>query len=400
MANYSDIQEITVDEAKSMILGLWSTLDLPNDIDWSEGSIPSMVLESAARIWNHGSLSAVAMKGLTVGENATGDMLTLWSWSMYRHERYGKSAAIWKVRLSCPVGVGPYTFEAGKAVVGAGIGSGSKTFRLISSTLVTAALPYTLTEGNYVDLAFEAEEPGADAGTISPATINRLVTTYAGVVVTGISTLASGADIETDAALKQRNSTWWATRNALTMTRDAYIYYARTAHPNVRRVELDATNPRGQFTLDVIIAGDSGSVGPAEEEAVATALRARMLKPIGDLLVVRSAPVALLQLIGSVYFYSGFSYLDVRNAINSALVEFTKSTSIGGDSYPEHGEHRIAKSLIEKALNGASVAGKPCVKMAVITSLVEYIEIPFDNIIGFDEIVWGYGGIMLYEVTS
>jgi hypothetical protein len=360
-----------------------------------------MILEAGAQMWHSGSLRAVAMKGMTLGEIATGEILDLWSKSVYNHVRFGSSPAIWLVQVVCAPGSGPYTITEGSMV----ITDGDSTYRVSADAatypeLAPYALPQTLTSGGSLNLAFVCEEPGSKGSIPSIGAINRLATTFTGVTVTNTSSLKSGVNKETDIELRRRNSAWWGTRNPLALTRDGYIYYALNANTSIRRVEIIGGNPRGPFSVDVVIAS---SVGPAEPEAIAdvlSALRGRLLDFIGDALEVRSATPVTPTVAGAVYYYSTFSALAVRGAINDALAAMVQSLPIGGQTFSGFGTHQVLRSQYEKAILSANIGGQSCVKLAVLTSPAEATTIGTDDVVTLGTITYGAGGLELYQVTE
>lgn len=401
MTELADIVEFPVADARLAILGAWEALGLPVDSSWEHGSIPSMILEAGAQMWHRESLTAVAMKGMTLGEIATGSMLDAHSRSFYGHTRFGSTPAIWLVQLVCAPGSGPYTITEGSMV----ITDGDSTYRVSADAtthpeVAPYVLPQTLTSGGSLNLAFVCEEPGSKGSIPSIGAINRLVTTFTGVTVTNTSLLKSGSDRETDVELRRRNSAWWGTRNPLALTRDGYIYYALSADPSVRRVEVIGGNPRGPFSVDVVIASASGQAEPAAVAAVLAKLRGRLLDFIGDALEVRSATPVTPTVTGAVYYYSTFSALAVQGAINDALAAMMRSLRIGGQTFTSFGAHQVLRSQYEKAIMSANIGGQPCVKLAVLTSPAEATTISRDDVVTLGTLTYGTGAIELYQVTE
>jgi uncharacterized phage protein gp47/JayE len=396
MAELADIQVVEIDDAKQQILDAWSGMELPTDLAFQNGTLPAMALEAGARLWNKQSQIAVASKGLTLGELATGDALTRWSKSVYNHDRFPAENASWKVRVTCAAGSGPYELTDGAMVAT----DGTYTFRLVDSSSLGVSFPYTLATGSYVDVVFDAEVAGIDSGLVAVGAINRLVTTYTGVTISNLSLLSAGSDAESDAQLRQRNSTKWATLNSLTMVKDAYIYYARAADSLVRRVILIGGNPRGAFTLDVVIAGDAGVLGSDPVTAVSNALKARLIDFVADRLEVRSAIAAAQTLQGHVYYLSSFSESAVRIAIQVAVNNLAKELPIGGASYVGYGDHRVLRSQWELAITNAVVGDQRCVKLVTLTSPAEAVELDIDEVAAPATLVWGAGNLELHPVPA
>lgn len=403
MGNLSEIVEVTKVEAFQQILDEWAALDLPVDASWEEGSFPAMVAAVGAIIRSAGSREAVALKSCTIGELLEGDALDLWSKSVYGHTRNKAETAVWLVRVSCSSGAGPYSITEGSMVAT----DGTLTFRVTSNaalfpSVAAYTLPANLPSSGYVDLAFYCETSGTAGGAIIAGAINRLLTTFAGVTVQSVTKLTGGADKETDTELKQRNSTWWATRNKLTLVRDAYIYYARSAHPEVKRVALDATNPRGAFTLDVYLAGDSGPVGSVVTAAVLADLQGRLSPEIAARLEVKDVTTYNLSVTGQIYYYSQFDVSAVQSAIISAVNELVKSLPIQGRPFGGFGPNRVLRSQFEKAIGNATINGEKCIDLVNLTGPAESTALSIGQVATciITSLSFSLGSIGLYAVQQ
>jgi hypothetical protein len=372
MVDFAEIREWTIDEAKTEILAAWATLEINEPLHFGEGSLPSLLLEASALMINKLSRMSVASRVLTLGELATGEALTLWSSSVYGHERYPATAARHRIGLTCAAGSGPHTFDIGSAVVA----SDSMTYRLVVPD-GTMTFPFVLSGGEVVYPEFEAEQPGVIGNQSVIGAINRMVTTYIGVTCANVnvgggrSETLLGSDSETDEQLRERNRTWWATLNPLTMTRDSVIYYARQARSTVRRVQVLDQNPHGEYTFDVILGGETGPATASDVTAVETALGNRLLAPFRDRMDVKAAIAHPFSLVGRVYYYSGFSEPMVQAAINISLATLGSSDidlPIGGQTFEGYGDHMVLRAQFEKAIEAAQIGGQPCVKLATLSS--------------------------------
>src|SRR5690606_5508813 len=127
----------------------------------------------------------------------------------------------------------------------------------------------TLNAGGTLTLQWEATLAGSQHN-VGNGQVTTLVTSRAGVSIsnpdsgsgTWFTTL--GQDEESDADLRIRNSTKWATLS-LEWVEAAYVYAARTL--GARKVKIDATNPRGPGSVDVYLAGDFAVYGTEQMEA-------------------------------------------------------------------------------------------------------------------------------------
>jgi len=194
-----------------------------------------------------------------------------------------------------------------------------------------------------------------------------MVTTYLGVTSSNTSLITPGEPRETDDELKLRNRTIWATRNPFALTADAYVYYALNAHSSVRRVCIVDDNPRGMYTVDVLVAGSTGAIAADETEvipAVQAAIFPKILKPFRERLLIAKATDLAIPLVGPVYYYSGFELTDVQRAITTAISNLAASIPIGGEYFEGYGNNRVLRAQIEKAIESANIGGQPCVKLA------------------------------------
>lgn len=363
MVNYSDIKEVTVGDAKQQILTWLQALRLPTT-SWHKFSVPMACVEIGARIWNKCSQIAAVLKTTLVGQDASGDALTVYSKAVYNHDRFPASAATHRIRLTCIAGAGPYTLDVDDVVAS----DGQYTYRLAAGLGVV--FPYQLQSGTNADFAFQAQELGEAPGMVALGTINRMVTTYAGVSCSNVETssgsgtslLTAGANEESEDELKERNATIWATRNPLALVQDAYVYYARNAASAVRRVRVDATNPRGAGTSDLYIAGSAGVVGETERAAVEADLKPRLIESIAQGLQVIPATANAFAFSGRVFHYSDVDQDILAPLVLAALDAAASAVPIGGEAYTGHGPNAVPRAIFEDALYDIEVGGLPAIK--------------------------------------
>lgn len=385
---YADIKEISIADAKRQILGWCEELKLPVAF-WGEGSLPMMVVEVGARIWNRSSITASALKTLFVGQDASNDILDVWSRSVYNHNRYPSSPAVHQCTLTCAAGSGPYTITEGSVVATDG------SYQLSNTTgHLDVEYPVTLPAGGTLALPFVVDKPGSAGSNITPGTINRLVTTMAGVTISnpeltgspGSSLLVAGADKESDAQLKERNATIWATRNILALPRDGYIYWARTV-PEVRRVGVIDNNPRGEFTVDVVLAGDTSGVGLDAVVDVEAVLRTKVLSSFFGGVSVYSATERAFTPVGKVFLRPGTDPVQAEVAIRKALVgnpddaadpvndtNLSRNLPVGGQTF-DGTNHQVLRAAFENAIRSATIGDQECVQYVALTSPAEYTTI-------------------------
>jgi hypothetical protein len=362
MVDYAEIVELSTDEAKQQILDIWAALNIDDPLHFGEGSLPGLQLEASAWMTNKLSRMAVASKVLTLGEVATGAALTLWSKSVYDHDRYPATAGEYQVLLTCASGSGPYTLNVGDMVVA----DDSTTFRL-TSPVSPATFPLTLATGTPITAIFSCEEPGL-AGAVVPSSINRLVTTYVGVTALGVTQVVNPRDEESDAEIRVRNRTKWATLNPMSLCKDSIIYYAMNTPnvQNVARVGVIDTNPRGQYTFDVVLGGQAGSSGSGDVTLVEAYLTTKFLAPFAARMEVYPSDPYYVAPRGTIYYYSGFSEADVKAAVERALIALSTTIAIGGDTWAGV-NNQLLRAQFEKAIEAATVGEQPCVKLCPLT---------------------------------
>jgi hypothetical protein len=362
MVDYAEIVELSTDEAKQQILDIWAALSITDPLHFGEGSLPGLQLEASAWMANKLSRMAVASKVLTLGEVATGAALTLWSKSVYDHDRYPATVGEYTVLLTCAAGSGPYTLNAGDMVVA----SDFTTFRL-TAPVSPATFPLTLATGTPISATFSCEVPGL-VGAVAPADIDRLVTTYVGVTVLGTAVVTSPRDEESDPEIRTRNRTKWATLNPMSLCKDSIIYYAMNTPnvENVARVGVIDTNPRGQYTFDVVLGGQAGPSGSGDVALVKAHLTTKFLAPFAARMEVYPSDSYYVTPAGTVYYYSGFSEDDVKDAIRVALTNLSTTISIGGDTWAGV-NNQLLRAQFEKAIEAATVGEQPCVKLCPLT---------------------------------
>lgn len=394
MVDYAEIRERSVDEFKQDLLEIWDTLGITEPLHYGEGSLPGMLYEAISRISNRFTRMAVASKVLTLGEEATGEALTLWSRSTYGHERKSSTAAVHPVTLTCATGSGPHSLDVGSVVCS----NGAVEFRL-SAPPTGDTWPVSLTSAAPKTFGFTCEELGS-VGATALRTITNMVTTYLGVTCSNNSAATTaGTDEETDAQLRTRNRTIWATRNPLSLTKDACEYFALAASDEIRRVRVVDNNPRGLYSVDLVLASDSG---PASAQAIATVqavFQGKLLNPFFSRWDFISASDVQLTLTGTVYYYSGFGEYQVKRAIQDAVNAFASDIPIGGFEFPGYGSNCLLRAQVEKVIEAATIAGQPCVKLAPLESPNTVVTLQPNDVVSF-VVSWGTYALNLIPFTE
>jgi hypothetical protein len=233
---------ITEAEAEAEVIQRLSELGFASK-GWQSGSmaltlgvkLPAWLISRFTRYIN-----AVAKAGSN--ETAEGDFQTRFSRSHYANERKVSVAAQYTVRHTVASGEGPHTgIQLGDLIAS----NGTHTYRNVTTADLTSAA--------VVDLVYEAEEPGSAANT-EDESITELVTPLAGVTITNPlgSILRAGSDKEQDAVLRTRNTDRWS-QLSIEAPADGYRGVCLGVE-GVDRCEVDDTNPRGPYTIDIYVA--------------------------------------------------------------------------------------------------------------------------------------------------
>jgi hypothetical protein len=356
--NWSDIVEVTHDEAKQTCLSYLETVGFAAT-SWQEGSVPLACVELSAEIWSQLSKVAVFLKTMGLNDTAEGDALTRYSSSQYDNDRNLATTAQREISLSCSVDAGPHTFNVGDIVIEHPDGP---TYRNVEDE--TNNYPVTLPSGGSVSsLFFDAEVAGEEANKGS-GTVNRMVTTLAGVTITSDQIQRTGTNAEADPRLQIRNKTKWALLTRYELIKDAVVQLALSASAGVTVVAVDDQNPRGPGTFNVYIAADVATAGTADEIAVYDLLRRYVLgsdapEPI---ILVKAADEQLLNITGTVYYKGAFFESDLQAATITALLEFIKTIPLGGFNYFPGPAQVVPKNDIEDVIREVRVSGQPVSK--------------------------------------
>jgi hypothetical protein len=361
--NWSDIVEVTHDEAKQTCLDYLETVGFAAT-SWQEGSVPLACVELSAEIWSQLSSVAVFLKTMGLNDTAQGDALTRYSSSQYDNERNLATNAQRLISLSCSVDAGPHTFNVGDVVIEHPDGP---TYRNVEDGV--NIYPVTLPSGGSVSsLIFEAEIAGEDANKGSN-TVNRIVTTLAGVTISSDQLLKSGANAESDPRLQQRNKTKWSLLTRYELIRDAVVQLTLSSSKGIQVVEVDDQNPRGAGTFDVWIAN---ALTPAADEDVTAAqtLLDRYIMGSGapdKPCLVRKALEQQLNITGTVYYKGATTEADMQSATLAALNEFIKTIPLGGFNFFPGPTQVVPKNDIEDVIREVRVADQRVSKTVVLT---------------------------------
>lgn len=325
---------VTRDDARKTVIAFLQSLGFRNAAAWQSGTLPrTMCVEVPALVLSDLSAQVAKLAAGGFSELAQGDWLTLYSLNAYDNERQeavrAKGACVLTVAST---GLTSYALKAGYVVA---VATNGQTFRNIEAA--------TLVKGTPLTLDFEADEPGS-AGNVAPNTVVALQTPLAGVAINNPPTASGhwltrfGADEESDAELRQRNRTKWATRSYAAPS-DAYKNWALETDAVITRsqvLEGDASEPGA---VKIYIAGVDGEL-PSEvagrvERYIEGTLEVEyggdgiVRRPLGALVHCYSADALTVTVAGTVYYAPEYA-ATVQQGISTALKALFDAWPIGG----------------------------------------------------------------------
>jgi hypothetical protein len=358
---WSDIVEKTHDECKQDILTFLSGEGFTGAFAWNQGSIPLLFVDSLARVWSKLTEIAVALKNAHTLADCEDEATDAYCDSQYNEPRVLASAATYLKELTCEAGEGPHSIDIGDVV----LTDGNYTYRNIAGNGIT--YPYNLAGGASVTLLFQADQPGADP-TVTASTIDTLQTTFNGVTVTGGSLQSEGVDRESDASYKARCRTKWPTLSEGETISDHVVNICLNADTTIKRATVDDENPRGDYTANVYLAGESGIVGSGAVAAAQSALDRRFFRSVANPTVLAIASAAdPLSISGTIYYYSNYTLAVAQTAVEASLAEFFSSIPNGGFMYGTGLNHVVTLDDVRNAVRSATSGGQRVVKTFVMT---------------------------------
>lgn len=307
------------DESLASIISILNGLGFSAS-DWETGSIQRTLIQLLARLHSSASNTTLAITKGRYNDLAEGDWLTLLSQSQFDNTKIPAVATTVKMTLTDPLNVGPISIIASQLVA---VDQDSFTYRNTA--------PGTLPLGGTLELSFDAEVPGRT----HPTSLD-LATPIAGItaVISPVDPITvPGADAEADDRLRTRNRAKWATL-AYAAPQDAYIAWALAASPSVTRAWVDDLNPRGPGTLDLYVAGPTGSVPSPVLTTILDYIDGNIdgiyRRPLGSDLQVFSASTASVPITGTLYVLPAYSTTVVRDAVYAAITAYMQTLPVGG----------------------------------------------------------------------
>jgi uncharacterized phage protein gp47/JayE len=335
---------------------------LPTD-DWHEGGIERTLVEIDAKAVSE---LDVAVVGLAEGgslDDAEDKWLQLLAAQRYGVEWQEATFAVHTVRLTDAASSGPHTIAVGQL-----------WFTNAAGLRFTNTTGGTLDAGSTLDISVQAESPGS-AYNVGLGTITNMLTPLPGVTATNTALTTSATDDETDAALRQRCRDSLAQRGPGAVA-GAYRNWAQEADDEVTRVSVDGGPTPG--TVDVIIAGASGSLGSGVVDAVQAYIDERV--PLTVEADVRSAAALEIALVGTVYVTA--ANLAAAEAEGVALIEeLQRETDIGGSALGGGASGVSRTEIIERLMRPTGVKNLALTSPAGDTAL-DTNEVPTFTTVG------------------
>lgn len=384
--NWEDVEEISVDEAKRLIIDRLQLAGF-KATSWQRFSIPLTLVEIGALLWHEASKNAVFFKGLVFNSTSQGEGLTRLSASHYDNEREGATNATRLVTLSCASGEGPHTIDVGEVVISDDDGI---TFRNVEGNSIT--YPVVLASGGTQTLLFEAEEAGT-GGNVPDDTVTTLVTTLAGVTITSDTLDTEGVDEEDDDRLRERNQTKWALLTGHEVIDDAVKAIVLNASASIASVKVHSDNPRGAGTFDIYISGTEQTSSQDDVDAAQEAINPYVFGDSTALVI--AAEEVELDLIGNVYFVPSVGESAARQAVEDALEEYLLAIPLGGVDYSPGPSGVVPLNDIEATIKGAEASGERCVR--TVTLSVPSSNFPVGN---FRKVVRGDWSALTFTPTN
>lgn len=318
-------------------------------LSWATGSVQSGLVEIQAsaltdfqtgeKLIAEGGFNSTAAGIDTIDQSTEegralvanlGDSLTLLSDEVYDNQRQTGLPTIGVLTLTDAAGAGPYTF--GATSTSFSIGPGGLLYDGVQDYL-TGSSSVTIPLLGSRQILVQSQSVGTAYAQAGVGTINYFARgTIPGVTVTNASnwlTLAGtqqGADVETDARLRTRNTSRWATLGAGS-PEASYVYWALTADQQVTRVavftNLTIFDPGVVY---VILAGSAGAVSGAVVLAVQNYIAPNQT---GGLRIPKTARCVVVSAVN--YSYTMSVTISIQAAYNTT--SFKASLEAGVTAY-------------------------------------------------------------------
>jgi len=255
---------VTEAEALVELTDLLSDIDI-DTTDWKEGDPSQTFLQLQSLVYSKLSQKIASSLSASLNEFSFGEGLSALGDSYFDNQRLQSSRTEGDIIVSGSATLFPLTFNATELQVT----DGTFVFENINQVVLNQSQPF-------VTASFRALEAGSDYNIGTSSSLST-VDSFVGMSVrnpivptttTWITT--TGTDEEEDKTLRLRNKNKWANLQAAETTKARVTSLALSASSNVAFVNVDDTNPRGAFTVDVYISALT-TTGSAEDAAAVQA---------------------------------------------------------------------------------------------------------------------------------
>jgi len=332
MLSLDNLREpVTRAEALERVLELFQGLGF-DTTGWQEGRIQRTIMTVFATLLADMSDVHRLIANAGFNEYAEGVLLELFSNSRYQNQKFAARATSGLLTLTSTANT-PYEVSAGDLIAATDTGV---EFRLVEDVTVAAG---TVASPTTTAARFTARVKGS-GGNVGTGQIRNLLTPLAGVTVSNAGDPwydVSGVDLETDASLRLRNSTQWAT---LSVERIASAYENIAREAGARKVKVHDENPRGAGTIDVYCASDNTQLSNAELTDIQELMATHAFQTDDEWPAASDSRVAIkkpsstaLNITGTLYHDPNIAGSVIVARAETALLDFLTVTPIGGWDY-------------------------------------------------------------------
>jgi phage-related baseplate assembly protein len=317
---------VTEDEALDFILQQLTDLGFAAR-SWQQGSAGLTMSTIFARVYSNTTELIAAYSFQGFNDTASADGLTAFSDSQYDNQRIAATKTQGTIRHTNASGA-PHIVTASQLT------AEDENLGLTYRNTTGGTIP----AGGTLPLTYEAETAGA-ASNVPVGTITILNTPLNGVTITnpdlgaGTWITSEGSDAETDARLKLRNTSKWATRTYATPA-EGLISFALASTDNITRVAVDDSNPGGPGTTDVYIAGAAGVSSSADVTTAQEYIDDRIPITSVDGLTVKAASGNVQSFVATIYIETSLNNATTQAAVEAALTSYINTLAIGGTVLP------------------------------------------------------------------
>lgn len=328
----------TAEQFMTELLAVLAAADPPFPVTaWSEGNVLRTLAYAEAVCLSDLQDVIRQLTSSNFLQTAERDWLTLRALSTFALTRIAATRATHTVRVACLAGAGPVTISSGSMLVTRA--NGSAIWRSTNAT------NETVPDGGYFDFTVMCETAGR-IGNASIGTITTLITpAAAGLSATHTATGIVARDEETDAELRTRCRSRWATLAAGgpagAGTRDAYTYLLLSATMDGTPVDQGGVScgitrcgysvPPATGVVGIAIAGGAGLLDDSQRNAARTYVSTRCA--LTDAPDIQHASTVDVDLTGTtVEFYPGQNNVTNQSKVATAIEDFINSFPMGSDS--------------------------------------------------------------------